>query len=210
MRGRTALCLATVILLLTACSSPASAPAATPTAVAKATTAPAAAQTAAPAAATKAPAAGTQAPAAAATAKPAAAAAPLAADAAKLLTVADVERVTGLSGVRLIPYNASAGAGGDINFGDKDGSLILMLKLSSNTPYNTMKNDARYSSGPISGIGNDAFGIPSPLNPKESFGVAFLKGTQAATLSTYFSRNGLAVSIDKIQELAKLAASRMP
>ncbi|MCL4465908.1 MAG: hypothetical protein M1389_07770, partial [Chloroflexi bacterium] len=140
----------------------------------------------------------------------AAAAAPLAADAAKLLTVADVERVTGLSGVRLIPYNASAGAGGDINFGDKDGSLILMLKLSSNTPYNTMKNDARYSSGPISGIGNDAFGIPSPLNPKESFGVAFLKGTQAATLSTYFSGNGLAVSIDKIQELAKLAASRMP
>ena len=46
---------------------------------------------------------------------------------AQYLTVQDVEKITGLQGVKLVPRDPSKGAGGDLNFANKDGKLILMV-----------------------------------------------------------------------------------
>ena len=47
---------------------------------------------------------------------------------AQYLTVQDVEKITGLHGVKLVPADPSKGAGGDLNFANKDGKLILMVQ----------------------------------------------------------------------------------
>ncbi|MHB1134468.1 MAG: hypothetical protein ACYC4L_19015 [Chloroflexota bacterium] len=183
-----------LVLVLGACSAPAGS---TPTA--------------APATATKAQAAAT----AAATTKPAATAAAAAPVAAKLLTVADVEKATGLTGLKLIDKNAQTGAGGDVNVANKDGELILMLALSSSSAFDKMKDDKKYSTGPVSGVGEGAFGIPNTItNGAEPLGIAFRKGSQAATLSSFLDMNSakmskMLVPYDKMLELAKLVVSRM-
>ena len=44
---------------------------------------------------------------------------------AQFLTVQDVEKITGFHGVKIVPADASKGAGGDLNFANSNGDLIL-------------------------------------------------------------------------------------
>ena len=65
-----------------------------------------------------------------------------AASGAQYLTVQDVEKITGLQGVKLVPRDPSKGAGGDLNFANKDGKLILMVNrnLFSDMLYTQTRN----------------------------------------------------------------------
>jgi hypothetical protein len=45
------------------------------------------------------------------------------------LTTADVEKVSGMSGVKTVPRGSRPGAGGDLNFVGADGKLLLMVNF---------------------------------------------------------------------------------
>ncbi len=58
----------------------------------------------------------------------------------KYLTGADIEKVTGMKGVKLIPAGSVAGAGGDLNFADASGELILMIQFTDAKTYAGFKS----------------------------------------------------------------------
>ncbi len=51
------------------------------------------------------------------------------ADYEKLLTIEEVESVTGIEGIKLVPRNPQIGAGGELNFALADGSMVLMVGI---------------------------------------------------------------------------------
>src|SRR5208337_3539163 len=78
---------------------------------------------------------------------------------AQYLTVQDVEKITGLHGVKLVPPDPSKGAGGDLNFANKDGKLILMVQrmLNSDMLYSQTKKMKEAFKEDIQGVGDAAF-----------------------------------------------------
>ncbi len=198
-----------LVLALTACSSPAAstggaASAAKPTAGAASAAKPTAG--AAPAS------------------KPASGPSSAASAADKLLTVSDVENVTGLTGIKLVPRNPSTGAGGDLNFALPDGSMVLMVNFMSAGMYDESKKQKGAVKEQVSGIGDDAFSGPADDNPyaikpspnEHAFQseFAFRKGSQAVEMATYLNMNKpvpptMYLSQDQLRDLAKMMISKM-
>jgi len=127
---------------------------------------------------------------------------------AQYLTVQDVEKITGLHGVKLVPPNASKGAGGDLNFADKDGKLILMVNrnLSSDVLYSQTKNMKGTVKAEIQGVGDAAFIGPPGNYP---YFVAFKKGKGSGTAATFLSLTGTMLTIDQVKKVAQQIASGM-
>jgi len=117
---------------------------------------------------------------------------------AKYLTVADVERITGISGIQqnLEPFI--------LHFLRSDGKEILQVKFSAKEYFNNFKNDNKYS--PISGIGEAAlFGTPQlPIV------LIFTKGIHCVEIST-FPEEGLKLflSLDQLKTVANYILSRL-
>jgi hypothetical protein len=78
------------------------------------------------------------------------------AHAANELTVADVEAVSGLTGVALIAKNAIPGAGGDLNFVRADRKLLLLVNIAEASHYATAKQQFDKVTI-VPGIGDEAF-----------------------------------------------------
>ena len=124
------------------------------------------------------------------------------------LTVQDVEKITGLHGVKLVPPDASKGAGGDLNFADKDGKLILMVNrnLSSDMFYSQTKNMKDTVKADITGLGDAAF--IGPAGNLQYF-VSFKKGKGSGTVSTFLTFTGTQLPMDQVKKVAQLVASGM-
>jgi hypothetical protein len=124
------------------------------------------------------------------------------------LTVQDVEKITGLQGVKIVPPNASKGAGGDLNFADKDGKLILMVNrsLSSDMFYSQTKNMKDTVKEEIQGVGDAAFIGPPGNYP---YFVAFKKGKGSGTVSSFLGFTGPLIPIDQVKKAAQKVASGM-
>jgi len=130
---------------------------------------------------------------------------------AKLLTAADVSKVTGLAGVSLIPPDPSKGAGGDLNFALANGKQILLVTFLDTNAYNQSKAMKGVYGGDVAGIGDEAFigkvmGMDSILY--------FLKGARGAALSSFINTdNGWPgspyVNQQQLRQLAALILSRM-
>ena len=131
-----------------------------------------------------------------------------------------MEKVSGLSGIKLVPYDPSKGAGGQLNFALQDGSLVLIMSTMGSSMYDQSKKQKSFVKEQVSGIGDDAFSGPADDNTwaiKGSDGHAlqvafnFRKGTQAASLGTFVKpeTTQLFLSQDQLRELAKLMLSRM-
>lgn len=137
----------------------------------------------------------------------------------KLLTPADVEKVSGLTGIKLVPRDPSKGAGGDLNFATSDGKLVLMVLVGGASLYQPSKAQKGSFHADVSGIGDEAFDGPSddsnpfkaPGGTAEPFLLMFRKGTSAITLSTYMNMDAqkLYLSQDKLRELSKTMVSRL-
>ena len=127
---------------------------------------------------------------------------------AQYLTVQDVEKITGLHGVKLVPPNASKGAGGDLNFADKDGKLILMVQrmLNSDALYSQTKNMKGTVKAEIQGVGDAAFIGPPGNYP---YFVAFKKGKGSGSVATYLGFTGTLLTIDQVKKVAQQIASGM-
>jgi hypothetical protein len=127
---------------------------------------------------------------------------------AQYLTVQDVEKITGLQGVKLVPPDPSKGAGGDLNFANKDGKLILMVNrnLSSDMFYSQTKNMKGAVKEDIQGVGDAAFIGPPGNYP---YFVAFKKGKGSGTVSSFLGFTGPLIPIDKVKKVAQQIASGM-
>jgi hypothetical protein len=130
---------------------------------------------------------------------------------AKLLTAADVSKVTGLSGVQLVPRNPSKGAGGDLNFALPNGKPMLMVTFLDTNAYNQSKAQKCVYGGDVKGIGDDAF--IGKVMGMESI-LYFRKGARGAALSSFINTDKgwpgkPYLDQQQLRQLAALMLSRM-
>ena len=124
------------------------------------------------------------------------------------LTVQDVEKITGLHGVKLVPPNPSKGAGGDLNFANKDGKLILMVNrsLSSDMFYSQTKNMKGAFKEDIQGVGDAAFIGPPGNYP---YFDSFKKGKGSGSVATFLGFTGTLLTMEQVKRVAQQIATGM-
>lgn len=105
----------------------------------------------------------------------------------KYLTSADVEKISGMKGIKTVPRDPSKGAGGDLNFADADGKLVIMVNFSGNSIYEKSKQQKGIFKSDVKGVGEEAFSGPS-TGPE--YLLVFRKGVHCVTLSTFFNIGG--------------------
>lgn len=64
----------------------------------------------------------------------------------ELLTIKDVEAVTGIQGIKLVPRNPQIGAGGELNFALADGSMVLMVGVQDAPNVRRVEDSRRFLS----------------------------------------------------------------
>ncbi len=124
----------------------------------------------------------------------------------KFLSVADVQKLTGLTGIKLVPRNAEAD--GDLNFARQDGKIILSVSLYPASAYASAKSSKTGVKSAVQGIGEEAFVGPSDGPPL--YILAFRKGANTIIINTELeSRTSARLTLEQLTAIAKLMASRM-
>jgi hypothetical protein len=155
------------------------------------------------------------------TLRPAAAAQPPGAD--HRLTIADVEKVSGLKGVQLVPKMSQTGAGGNLNFVDADKHLVVMVNFGTADLYRHARGQTELKVGAtvmpitlyhadIKGLGDEAFdGPPGSLQ----YALYVRKGNQAVSVSSFFRKGGSrlnptpVLTMEQLKQLAAIVVSRL-
>jgi hypothetical protein len=130
------------------------------------------------------------------------------------LTVADVEKVTGLNGIQLVAPGSVAGAGAGLNFATADKHMVLMVNFGPAALYRRAKEQKTVGGMPmplfhadVAGIGDEAF--DSPPGPMQ-YVLYVRKGTNAASFTAYYvSANKATLTMDQLKQLARIAVARM-
>jgi len=127
---------------------------------------------------------------------------------AQFLTVQDVEKITGLHGIRLVPYDPSKGAGGDLNFATQDGKLLLMVQRMpySDMLYSQAKKTQGMVKADVTGVGDAAFTGPAG-NPQ--YFINFKKGKGSGSVASFLDFKGPRLSLDQLKKVAQQVASGM-
>lgn len=138
----------------------------------------------------------------------------------KLLTTADVEKLTGATAVKLVPRGSQTGAGGDLNFATADGKLLLMINLGDAQLYRKAREQKQITVGgqtypmelfahAVPGLGDEAFASPPG---KMQYVIYARKGNNGLTVSTYYSGIGEAgkprLTEAQLKQIAQLIFSR--
>ncbi|MDH4162130.1 MAG: hypothetical protein OEW15_05500 [Nitrospirota bacterium] len=133
-----------------------------------------------------------------------------------IISAADVEKATGLTGVKKVPRDKAAPGytenkllTGDINFVRSDGQPILMIQFRPAFVYDQFKADTEYNKGAVPGIGSDAFS--SPVYPPQ-YTINFVKGNYYAAVTTHLdpkNESKTLIPFDQLTAISKLVASRM-
>jgi len=138
----------------------------------------------------------------------------------KRLTTADVEKASGLSGVKTVARGSQTGAGGDLNFVGPNGKLVLMVNFGDQQLYNKARNQKEIKVGDktypmelfahaVTGVGDEAFASPPG---KVQYVIYARKGNNAISVSTYFPGAGENVkpvlSEPQLIQIAQLIFSR--
>lgn len=126
----------------------------------------------------------------------------------RYLTAADIEKATGLSGVTIIARGSAAGAGGDLNFADGAGELLLMVQFADAKNFAGFKN--KYGKAPVSGVGDQAVQGGSMPDMPDNL-LAFTKGTRCVVLTAFgdFVNKKVYLTVDQLTSLGKVIASRL-
>ena len=130
------------------------------------------------------------------------------------LTVADVEKVTGLKGIQPVAPGSVAGAGSGLNFAGPDKRMVLMVNFGTAALYRRAKEQKTVGGLPmplfhadVAGIGDEAF--DSPPGPLQ-FVLYARKGAGAVSLTAYYvSANKATLTMSQLKQLAAIAVSRM-
>jgi hypothetical protein len=124
----------------------------------------------------------------------------------KYLSLADVQKVSGLSGIKQVPRNAEAD--GDLNFARQDGKIILSVSIYPASAYASAKSSRTGFKSTVQGIGEEAFIGPAEGPPL--YILAFRKGAHTVIINTELeSRTSTRITMEQLTAIAKLMASRM-
>lgn len=128
--------------------------------------------------------------------------------AGELLTVKDVEQVSALAGIKLVPRDPKIGAGGHLNFATADGKLLTMLVIADMDIFNQWKTGPNYVQQAVTGVGDEAYLAPKGRDPYIIF---FRKGNKVASISSFLNETTAKpyFSIAQLTELAKIVVPRM-
>jgi hypothetical protein len=126
-----------------------------------------------------------------------------------LLTPADVEQVSSLTGIKAVPRDPTKGAGGQVNLATADGKLVVMANFGNGAQFDTMKSSPNYRES-LSGLGDAAFIGPSKNIMPTLYIVGFKKGDHSAVLNTFFkgATTDTMLTMDQLKALAAIVASR--
>lgn len=133
-------------------------------------------------------------------------------DPATLLSVADVEAATGMTGLKVIPPNPNTKATGRLNFATADGVLIASVSLADGAGFDESlggRNFAREATG----TGEMSYVGPSPDVSPVLTVFAAATGDHAVMMRTFVKTEGGTdtwLSIGQLQSLVGLALSRWP
>ena len=131
-------------------------------------------------------------------------------DIEELLRVSDVEQVTGIKGIQLIPRDPLIGAGGDLNFARADKDMVLMVLVKDSSMYEEWKNIEGYFHASVPDIGDEAFEGPS-------FGefryiLIFRKGNKAVSISAFMNLEAGGepfLNMEQLCQIAEIIISRL-
>ncbi len=132
------------------------------------------------------------------------------ADHEKLLAIEEVEAVTGIEGIKLVPRNPQIGAGGELNFALADGSMVLMVGIQDAPMYNEWKTQEGFFDESVPDLGDEAFQGPS--FGEYRYVLIFRKGDKAIALSSFFNLGAGGepfLSQAQLRELARLVIARL-
>jgi hypothetical protein len=126
---------------------------------------------------------------------------------AKLLSIAEVAKVTGIQGLKIVPNDPSKQMIGDVNFVKPDGKRILSLvfetvDLKAYAQAKQLSSFKNAYSGPVKGIGDEAFEGPPKMSP---FILSVRKGTHLVTISTELNYETMKPLLTQ-EQLKKIAA----
>ena len=132
-------------------------------------------------------------------------------DVSALITVADVEKATGLTGLRTVTSEQDPNALGRVNVATEDGTLVLMVNIGDRFAFDDSKAGMNFGVA-LGGLGDDAYMGPSPEVSKVKSIVAARVGDHAIIVRT-FARSGAAdattwLTTAQLEQLARLILSR--
>ena len=134
------------------------------------------------------------------------------------LTVADVEKVTGLQGIQMVPPMSVPGAGGGLNFASADKHMVVMVNFGPADLYRRAKAQTEMKvagqtipmplfHADVPGVGDEAFDSPPGA---QQYVLYVRKGTQAISLTTYVRIGRPPVlTMAQLKQLAAIVVSRM-
>jgi hypothetical protein len=128
----------------------------------------------------------------------------------ELITVKDVEDVTGLEGIKLVVRSSQMGAGGDLNFALADGALLLTVGIQDAAMYDEWKGEEGFFHADVPDLGDEAF--EGPAFGEQRYVLIFRKGATAIALSSFFNMQAGGapyLSQDQLREIAWVAISRL-
>ena len=126
------------------------------------------------------------------------------------LTIADVERISGLRGVTQVAKASTTGAGGNLNFVGPDGKLLLMVNFGSAAFYDGAKKAPMTFHALVPGLGDEAFDGPTGTL---QYTLYAKKGAKAFSLGTFFVPRSRPMqprlTMDQLKAAAKIILSRL-
>lgn len=132
----------------------------------------------------------------------------LPAHAADVLTVDDLQKISHLQSLKLIPKDPAKGAGGDLNFADGDNKLVAIIMVQDVSMYDFWEKQFGKNANSIPDLGDKGF----QTKPGAFISyIVFKKGKQAVWIQSMgWGKDGHPnFNNDQLCELAKLAASRL-
>ena len=131
--------------------------------------------------------------------------------ASRLMTPADVEKVSGLSGLKVVPKDPSVGAGGDVNIATADDQLVVMLNVGDGDFYDLTKSGPNFGRD-HSGIGDQSYVGPAKDIMPTEYLLGVKSGSWGVVIASFFDTgNGGEpyLSIQQLEALAEVAISRL-
>lgn len=131
-------------------------------------------------------------------------------DPSALLSIADVERESGIDGIRLIAADSSKGAMGRLNFAAADGTLLATMSIGDGTAFDQSMQGMLFSRE-STGTGSMCFVGPSEQVSPVLTVFAAAKGDHAVIMKTFTkTKDGTEtwLTIDQLQALVGLVLSR--
>ena len=127
----------------------------------------------------------------------------------KYLTVADIEKATGMTGIKQVPREPRKGAGGHLNFADAKGEMILLASFLTAADFNLYKNNKEMVKSTVQDLGDEAMIGPAIDLP---YMLLVRKGDKCLALSTFADPQKTGanrLTLDQLKAIGTLVIGRM-